>query len=340
MSMFSPIAPAGSTHLLLPFAACIDSAALNAVKALPLVHTQNLSTVLQGMAALTRTSTDARSFSPPHERVLATCLGWAGQTLADGLIPWGALACLDLTNAVDVNKAWAIVTPCHWSMGRERATLTDPNALGLSEADAKTLLAAMQPYCQEDGITLHYLAPTQWLAAGEVFRDLPTASLDRVLGRDVDRWLPGGDSGKLLRRLQNEMQMLLYTHPVNEARNAARQLPVNSIWFSGTGDLSPGFDGAHSRQMQEKIQVPRSLAQAALAGDWAAYAAAWTELDATYGRDLLARQAAGETVQLTLCGERAAQTWVSTPPSLGLRIKRGLPFLFSPRPLWAYLEPL
>ncbi len=340
--MFSQIAPAGSTHLLLPFAACIDSAALNAVKALPLVHTQHLSTVLQGMTPLTRTSTDARSFSPPHERVLATCLGWAGQTLADGLIPWGALACLDLTKAVDAKKAWAIVTPCHWSMGREHATLTDPNALGLSEADAKTLLAAMQPYCQEDGITLHYLAPTKWLAEGDIFKSLPTASLDRVLGRDVDPWLPAGPSGKLLRRLQNEMQMLLYTHPVNEARALQRQLPVNSLWFSGTGDLPPAVAGNVNGTLTklDGVQAPRSLAQTALAGDWEAYGAAWAEIDATLGRNLLARQAAGEVVQLTLCGERAAQTWVSAPPSLGQRIKRGMPFLFSPRPLWAYLENL
>jgi hypothetical protein len=261
----------------------------------------------------------------------------AGQTLADGLIPWAAMACSPLRKAADATNAWAIVTPCHWAMGREHATLTDPNALDLSEADAKTLLAAMQPYCQEDGITLHYLAPTQWLAAGEVFRNLPTASLDRVLGRDVDPWLPSGTSGKLLRRLQNEMQMLLYTHPVNEARAQQRQVPVNSLWFSGTGDLPPG---AAVGVKAPAVQMPRSLAHAALAGDWAAYGAAWTELDATEGRELLARQNAGETVQLTLCGERAAQTWVSAPPSFGQRVKQAFPFLFSPRPLWAYLENL
>lgn len=261
----------------------------------------------------------------------------------DGLIPWAAWErAKQPASCATSNPAWAIVTPCHWSMGREHATLTDPNALGLSEADAKTLLAAMQPYCQEDGITLHYLAPTQWLAEGEVFRDLPTASLDRVLGRDVDPWLPAGTSGKLLRRLQNEMQMLLYTHPVNEARALQRQVPVNSLWFSGTGNLPPAAaDHVNAALAKlDAVHAPRSLAQAALAGDWAAYGAAWAELDATWGRDLLARQVAGEVVQVTLCGERAAQTWISAPPSVGLRLKRNLPFLFAPRPLWAYLENL
>jgi hypothetical protein len=348
--MLIPIPQADTPHLLLPFAASADLAALASLQALPAENTQYLRALLAGMARHTQDGSPASdaeqaalSLSPPHERALARGLGLAVDATADGLIPWAALARLEASPAgasADGAQAWALVTPCHWAMGREHATLTDPEALGLSEAESRTLLAAMQPYCEEDSITLHYLSPERWLAAGEVFRGLPTASLDRVLGRDVDRWLPAGLSGKLLRRLQNEMQMLLYTHPVNEARALHRQLPVNSLWFSGTGDLPTGFDSAHSRQMQEKIQAPRSLAQAAMAGDWAAYGAAWAELDATHGRELLARQNAGETVQLTLCGERAAQTWVSAPPSLGLRIKRGLPFLFSPRPLWAYLENL
>lgn len=347
--MPTPTPPADTTHLLLPFAACTDISWRSSLQALPEGQTRNLTTLLQGMAPLPPDEADARSFSPPHERVLAKVMGLAQAhgtqgALKDGLIPWAAwersqAAWANPASPADAaaERAWAIVTPCHWSMGREHATLTDPNALGLSETDAKTLLAAMQPYCQEDGITLHYLAPTQWLAAGEVFRGLPTASLDRVLGRDVDPWLPHGASGKLLRRLQNEMQMLLYTHPVNEARAQKRQVPVNSLWFSGTGDLPPG---ATVGVKTPAVQMPRTLAQAALAGNWAAYAAAWAELDATQGSELLARQNAGETVQLTLCGERAARTWVSAPPSLGQRVKHALPFLFSPRPLWAYLENL
>lgn len=346
--MSVPTSAHAAAHLLLPFAACTDENWRNSLQALPAEQTHNFTTLLQGMAPLPPDAADARCLSAAHERALARLLGWVESSadLNDGLLPWAAwehaqqLHASPANAAVTATKAWAIVTPCHWSMGREHATLADPSALALTASDAKTLLAAMQPYCQEDGITLHYLTPTKWLAEGDVFRGLPTASLDRVLGRDVDPWLPAGRSGKLLRRLQNEMQMLLYTHPVNEARAQRRQLPVNSLWFSGTGDLPSGFDSARAMQVQKEIDTPRSLAQAALGGDWIAYGAAWAELDAKQGRDLLAQQNAGKTVHLTLCGERAAQTWVSAPLSLGLRFKRSLPFIFSPRPLWAYLENL
>jgi hypothetical protein len=38
-----------------------------------------------------------------------------------------------------------------------------------------------------------------------------------------------------LRRLQNELQMWLYTHPILQGL----QRPINSVWFCGTGTLKP-----------------------------------------------------------------------------------------------------
>ena len=80
----------------------------------------------------------------------------------------------------------------------------------------------MQPYFEQDGIALEYDAPTLWLAHGELFRDLATASLDRVVGRTIDDWMPRAPEARTLRRLQQEMQMLLYTHAVNERARARR----------------------------------------------------------------------------------------------------------------------
>jgi hypothetical protein len=82
----------------------------------------------------------------------------------------------------------------------------------------------MKRYFEEDGITLHPLTNGTWLAFGEVFKDLPTASLERVAGTTIDPWMPQQEHAKHLRRLQNEMQMLLYTHAVNDSRSA-RGLP-------------------------------------------------------------------------------------------------------------------
>ncbi|WP_421956282.1 hypothetical protein [Polaromonas sp.] len=318
---------AQSPHLVVPFAACTGEAWLQAMKALPAGSLKNLGKLLQGMKLAETSAGEALSLSTPHERVLGN--GLTATNPVDGLIPWAALEAAG-THGPN-NKAWAFITPCHWAMGREHATLTDPAALGLTADESRTLLAAMQPYFETEGITLHYAAPERWLAEGELFRQLPTASLDRVLGRNVDTWLPGAKTAPSLRRLQNEMQMLLYTHALNDERGIKRQLPVNSFWISGTGALDkPAPAPSHN------ITVPRNLAQAAFTDDWDAYAQAWLQLDSGDISKLLAQQNAGESVRLSLCGERNAQTFETSAQSFFSRISS----LLSPQPPLTVLEQL
>jgi hypothetical protein len=93
---------------------------------------------------------------------------------------------------------------------------------------------------------------------------------------------------------------------------------VNSFWLSGTGALPPAFKPAAG----EAPRVADSLREAALNEDWSAWARSWEQLDATECAALVQTLAQGQSVQLTLCGERATQTFVS---DLSLRAKRGNP---------------
>ncbi|MGV8803379.1 MAG: hypothetical protein ACWA6Y_00275 [Polaromonas sp.] len=322
--MPAPLTP----HLLIPFAACSASAWLPTMQALPQGGLKRLGQLLHGMKLAHADTQAEESLSPPHERALARALALADPGTPDGLLPWAAYDAARHLPA-GVGKAWAWITPCHWAVAKMHATLTDPAMLALREDESRALLALMQPYFATDGITLHYLAelgPGRWLAEGELFRGLPTASLDRVLARNVDAWLPDAAQAAPLRRLQNEMQMLLYTHATNDEREARRQLPVNSFWISGSGNLPSAF----SVEENPSITLPHSLAQAVFKEDWAGYAQAWQALDAGEITGLLARQRAGESVRLTLCGECSTQTFESQRASLGSRISS----LFSPtRPL-------
>jgi len=277
-------------HLIVPFAQLTGDGWLAAATALDL---KNLTQLLRGMKLVETDSGQADRLSPPHERVLAKALGLACK--ADGLIPWAALEA-----KAKPGISWADITPCHWAMGREHATLTDPATLDMSEAESRTLLAAMQTYFATEGITLHYLQPTRWLAEGRVFASLATASLDRVLGRNVDRWLP---PSKQIKLLQNEMQMLLYTHPINDQRAAKGQRSINSFWVSGSGALTEAATEA------PQVNVTRALAASAFANDWVAYTQAWAQLDATDIAELLAQQKRGKTLSISLCGESNAMTF-------------------------------
>jgi len=313
--------------LVIPFAACSDERMQAALQALALPH---LARLLAHMTPVQRDNGDATSLSPPHERVLAQCLGIASD---DGKIPWaawqvaqhhagltaqeGGAAHHAATAAATVtppDDAWAWITPCHWQVGIDRMTLADPAGLALDEADSRTLLAALQPWFAEDGIALHYDTPGRWLARGAVFAGLATASLDRVAGREVDAWMPRAPQAALLRRLQSEMQMLLYTHPVNDARAQRGLPPVNSFWVSGTGALAAPLPVRPSWPAQ--VRVVRELAPAALQRDGAAWTHAWTALDATEVAALWATLQRTGRARLVLCGEHSALTLEAGPRSI------------------------
>jgi hypothetical protein len=288
-------------HLLIPFASAHSEAGLHTLRDLELPQ---LSRALTRLVPTQRLGTDEYSLTPPHESAIAAARGWTG---AEGRLPFAAhAAALDGIEVLDL--AWGLLTPAHWFVGRDQVTLGDPAGLDLDEADSRALFDAVRDLFESEGFALAWGAPLRWYAAHESLVDLPTASLDRVVGRNVDRWLPSGPAARLFRRLQSEVQLLLYPHAVNAAREARGQLSVNSVWLSGCGRLQPG-DGETAVQVDERLRAPL------LADDWAAWADAWRALDAGPVAELLARARRGEPVALTLCGERHAQRYESSPRS-------------------------
>ncbi len=300
-------------HYLIPFAAVGSEACARAVAGLQLPHLDKL---MQRMALHSTDAADEYTLSPPHERAYAQQLGLWTQ---DGKTPWAAHALassptLSQAFAYQAGQAWAQITPCFWHVGTEQVQMLHPEGLELSEAESREVLAIMQPYFAEDGITLHYDSLTRWYAQSPLFAGLATASLDRVVGRNVNAWMSEGAQAAPLRRLQNEMQMLLYTHAINDRRQAAGHMPVNSFWVSGAGALPT------QTTPQSELTVLDDLRTPALHEDWAAWAAAWQKLDATILKDLSDQAWRGELVNLILCGERAAQHWQSFQPSAKQRL--------------------
>ena len=189
----------------------------------------------------------------------------------------------------------------------------------------------MRPYFEEDGLQLHWLRPDTWLVAGEVLRGLPTASLARVCNATVDDWIPRQDAAKLLRRLSNEMQMLLYTHPVNNAREARRVPTVNAFWLSGTGGLDAAW-----QPPTESLTVAADLQAAAANDDAATWTTAWQALDAGPVQQALNAARQGQPVQLTLASLAHARSFHTAPLSFWRRLQRRL----SPVNVYAFLQTL
>jgi len=329
-----------SLTCLLPFASASAPACRTRG---PQLHTPHLNALL---AELTRVHTDTgtdHDFSLPHERALARHVGLLaadGQPLGDGLLPWAAWANAPQQTtshpAADLPQAW--FTPCHFQVGMEQVTLLPADQLALSEAESRALFDALAPFCAEDGIQLRFDHATRWHASGPPLRGLACASLDRVTGRPVDAWLPHSathaQGAQLIQRLQSEAQMLFYTHPVNDAREAARQPTLNGFWVHGAGALPGPLPAVPPPHM------PDALRAAALRDDWAAWQAAWAALDADLMAPLLAAARQGEAVSLTLCGERSAQQWANRPRQGLARLRHWINTRRNPAPAWNVLQTL
>jgi hypothetical protein len=291
-------------HLLIPFASGVSPAAAHTLGTLNLPH---LSQLLGRLTAGLRAGGDEYSFSTPHEIALASSWGWP---VVDGALPWAAY----LAKADGIEVAWGLLTPAHWHVGRDHLTMADPRALKLTDNESRALFDALQPLFADDGWTLHWGAAERWYASHPSFADLRCASLDRVIGRNIDVWLPNTPQVKTIRRLQSEAQMLLYAHPLHDERQARGDLPVNSFWLSGCG--------VRQAADVDAVLIDARLREPMLAEDWAAWAEAWVALDASALADMLGRAERSEAVSLTLCGERCSQRFDNVPQSLWKRLSR------------------
>lgn len=296
-------------HLLIPHAAPLSDAGRHALSQLQLPHLEALLATWAPAQEPDHDGADEASLSPPHERVLARALGWP---VADGLLPWAARE-MGTPPAGEEAAGWGWVTPAHWAVGADQVTLLPPAALSLDEADSRVVFEAVRPLFEGDGARLLWQGADRWAASHPSLATLPTASLDRVMNRGIDLWLPraaGQGAARLWRRLQNEVQMLLHEHPLNQAREARGLLPVNSFWLSATGTWQPAIEAA-APQVDARLTLP------ALGEDWYAWVQHWHALDAGPIADLAQRPGA----RLTLCGEARAITYTYQKPSLWQRLR-------------------
>ena len=316
-------------QLIVAYAATPDPACQASLQGLRLPHLQRLlarlSPAPQPLAVLDEAQTQ---LSLPHERAWAQALGLPDQ---HGHIPWGAWQAQQqgLLDATNSSSAWALLVPCYWQVGTDHITVHDPAQLQLTQQDAQALLEIVSPWLAEDGLHLQTDTPTRWLMQGPLLADLPMPSLERVQGQDVRQWMQHQAQNphisasqrramQVWQRLHSELQMLLYTHPFNDARQARGLPPVNGFWLHGAGCLPQAapVDAA-------QVQCIQTLQAPAQSGDWQTWASAWQALDAGPLAQWLDHIQTGGAARLTLCGPHTALTWhTAAPRSLSQRLSR------------------
>jgi hypothetical protein len=191
-----------------------------------------------------------------------------------------------------------LLLPVHWRVALDHVELVGDAKLGVSSDEAHAIWQAVEPLLHDDGFT-GFRVGEHWMLAHDDFALTHTSSIDRACGHAVEDHRPHGPAASRWGRLQNEIQMLLHNHPVNDARDERGQLPINSLWLSGTGRLDPAVEAP-----SDDVQLELRLREPALRGDLAAWLDAWQTIDRERIAPLLNEPAA----RLTLCSIDRAPT--------------------------------
>ncbi len=173
--------------------------------------------------------------------------------------PAGALSALAsaLLDAGDENH-WALATPAHVIADRTRLRLLDPE-VALTEVQSDRLVDALNTHFQPQGLQFHAVSARQWLLKSR--RPLPVEPLSyaQMLGRPIAVQTADDTQDRRWPALLNEIQMLLFAHPVNQQREAEGLLAVNSLWCWGGGRL-PASAGPCVQQVYADLPFVKGLA--------------------------------------------------------------------------------
>jgi hypothetical protein len=336
---------ANRLHLLLPFA--LPTAA-DASTALHNLQSPALDKLLARAVLVERVAGEDFQRTLPHERWIARQFGAASESAADEapLAPYMLLA----DGGTPGDAVWACVEPVHVRIAHDHLVLVDPATLALTEEDAATLFAIAKPLVEDLGVRIEAPTPARWYLSGDALGALASASPLRASGRSIEIWLPHdahtGQRSRAWMKLQNEVQMAWFEHPVNEAREARGLPAVNSLWLHAQGAAQPVM--SPFARVLSNAAATRGLALAAGIGpqavpaafdalpaatepgttlvelepfstpfvqqDWAAWSAALATLERDWFAPALAALEAGRigALAMTLTGDTGSATLTAT----------------------------
>ncbi|UDG82994.1 regulator [Candidatus Vallotia lariciata] len=201
--------------------------------------------------------------SLPHEQWVARCFGVSYTAASSASCQKGENAAMGESTHLDKtdmdaplapymlladgseprDAIWICVEPVHLQLSQTYIVLSNADMLQISKSDAAALLAVARPLIEELGIELAAPTPLRWYLSGEKLGLLASASPLRVSGHNIEIWLPHeAYTGRLPStwiKLQNEVQMAWFTHPVNQIREERGLLAANSIWPYAQGCITP-----------------------------------------------------------------------------------------------------
>lgn len=176
----------------------------------------------------------SRAHISPVEDESAVLQGYFG--LGAGELAIAALERLAGTGLRD-SACWWRADPVHLAPDRDQLVMLPQKSLAVTREEMQQIAETFNKSYSAESFMLEASRPECGYL--KVSKDWHCHGWDpqRIAGRAVTEFMPSGADEKVVRRLMTEIQMLLHEHPVNQAREAAGQPTINSLWLWGGGQL-------------------------------------------------------------------------------------------------------
>lgn len=129
---------------------------------------------------------------------------------------------------------WLFAAPVHLVLQRDSFSLAAPAPLSLARDESYALTAALNQHFAADNLSFFWYE-TRWFLRLENNPNIQTKAPQAAINKDINTFLPTGDGAIKWASFTNEIQMLLFEHPVNVARETKKLPAINSIWCYGGG---------------------------------------------------------------------------------------------------------
>ncbi|MFN3234261.1 MAG: hypothetical protein ACE365_02450 [Gammaproteobacteria bacterium] len=132
---------------------------------------------------------------------------------------------------------WMRADPVHIQTDQTSAYLMGNDTLDIDDEEQTALVSDLNEWLVQDGLTLIPGQQKRWYLKSEKPFGISTHYYYDCLGKSIGHCLPRGEQKNRWRSLLTELQMVLFRHPVNEARKAKGIPEINSLWFWGEGNV-------------------------------------------------------------------------------------------------------
>lgn len=213
---------------------------------------------------------------------------WLGRAFGLGEAPLPAGALTRFALGCDPDAAfWLRADPVHLRLLRDRITLVPSAGFALSPEEAGALAQTLQRHFAKE-FALEALQPERWCLRPRAPAAIDARSPIALAGEDVNANLPRGPDAARWNALMNEAQMVLHSHPVNEAREERGAPAVNSVWLWGGGVLPASVSAPwHSVSAEDPVALGLARLAGARQRTLPEDAAGWLERAPEEGRHLL-----------------------------------------------------